>query len=547
MILKANQKYIDTSNIAHLLVNGEKNIDIINIQVDRYYHDIDLSTCEFILRAVNENQNLIDQTLDKSIFEDNITLKWTINEYFTAIDGKLLLEIRAIKGDSLILKYVMSPIYVKPSATGEGLPSLDTVEKALDEMQEILKQAQDVAVKVPYIDGGTWWCWNVSLNKYIDTLVQAQGQKGDTGEKGQDGLNGINGNDGKDGENGLSAYEIWLNQGNTGTETDFLNSLKGDKGDTGERGANGKDGINGVDGISPTISIAENTSSSYILTITDANGSFNTPNLKGADGTSGSSIKLDENFDYSAHSSAPSTAFFTQQNTIVTQRITANADKIASLEETISSIPVITVDTELSETSENPVQNKAIAKNLSTIQAEIVKLNDLIKNLPSGETSATALFDYSNHEQYLDSFKFKDNQWGDSEYTFQEAMRKVTSLCSEDYDYQMRISSMFGWSANITILCLIPVQLNANSRLLINYNCSTTGSNITVEVLSSADFTSESVATFEDIPSIYVEDGLYMSINLFPKTTIESGTYYLRFKYTTVNPVFLIKSIEVIS
>lgn len=570
MVLQANQKYIDTSRIAHLLVNGEKNVDIINFQVDRYYHDIDLSTCEFILRAVNENQNLIDQTLEKSINIDNtINLKWIINEYFTAVDGRLLLEIRAIEGDNLILKYVMSPIYVKSSATGEGLPSLDTIEKALDDMQELLKQAQDIAVKVPYIENGTWWCWNVSLNKYIDTLVQAQGQKGDTGEKGQDGLNGINGNDGKDGKNGLSAYEIWLNQGNTGTEIDFLNSIKGekgeqgeqglqgvqgiqgiqgekgDKGDTGERGA---DGSNGIDGFSPTISIAENTSSSYILTITDANGSFNTPNLKGADGTSGSvSIKLDENFDYSAHSSAPSTAFFTQQNTIITQRITANADKIASLEETISNIPIIIIDAELSETSENPVQNAVITKNLSTIQAEIVKLNDLIKNLPSGETSTTALFDYSNHEQYLDSFKFKDNQWGDSEYTFQEAMGKVTSLCSKDYDYQMRISSMFGWSANIIILCLIPVQLNANSRLLVNYNCSTSGSNIAIDVLSSADFTSESIATFEEIPSFYAGDDTYMSVNLFPKMTIESGTYYLRFKYTTVNPVFLIKSIEVIS
>lgn len=519
MVLQANQKYIDTSNIAHLLVNGEKNVDIINLQVDRYYHNIDLSTCEFILRAVNENQNLIDQTLEKSIFENNIILKWTINEYFTAVDGKLLLEIRAIQGDNLILKYVMSPIYVKSSATGEGLPSLDTVEKALDEMQELLKQAQDIAIKTPYIENNTWWIWDIAQNMYVDTGISAQGQKGDTGEKGQDGLNGVNGNDGKDGKNGLSAYEIWLNQGNTGTETDFLNYLKGDKGeqgerglqgeqgiqgvqgekgdkgDTGERGTDGKDGTNGVDGISPTISIAENTSSSYILTITDANGSFNTPNLKGPSG-SGTDI---------------------------------------------------TVDTEISETSENPLQNKAIAKNLSTIQAEIVKLNDLIKNLPSEETSVTTLFDSSNHEEYLDSFKFKDNQWGDSEYTFQQAIEKVNSLCSEDYNYQLRISSMFGWSANITILCLIPVQLNANSRLLINYNCSTTGSNITVEVLSSADFTSESVATFEDIPSIYVEDGLYMSINLFPKTTIESGTYYLRFKYTTVNPVFLIKSIEVIS
>lgn len=548
MIIKANQKYIDTSSIAHLLVNGEKNADIINFEVDRYYHDIDLSNCDFILRAVNENQNLIDQTLDKSINDNVIILKWIINEYFTAVDGKLLLEIRAIQNDNLILKYVMSPIYVKPSATGEGLPSLDTVEKALDDMQELLKQAQDVAVKVPYISGGTWWCWNVSLNKYIDTLVQAQGQKGQDGLNGRDGIDGKDGINGKDGENGLSAYEIWLNCGNTGTEIDFLNSLKGEKGDKGDAGERGADGSNGTDGFSPTITVAENTSNSYILTITDKNGSFDTPNLKGADGTSGSvSIKLDENFDYSAHSSAPSTAFFTEKYTILNQKADSNTNKIASLEETISNIPIITIDAELSETSENPVQNKAIAKNLSTIQAEIVKLNDMIKNLPSGETSTTALFDYSNHEQYLDKFKFKDNQWGDDEFTFQQAIEKVNSLCSEDYNYQLRISSMFGWSANIIILCLIPVQLNANSRLLVNYNCSTTGSNITVEVLSSANFTSESVATFEDIPSIYVENGVYMSVNLFPNGTIESGTYYLRFKYTTVNPVFLIKSIEVIS
>lgn len=509
MILKANQKYIDTSSIAHLLVNGEKNADTINLQVDRYYHDIDLSTCDFILRAVNENQNLIDQTLEKSINDDTIILKWVINEYFTAMDGKLLLEIRAIEGDNLILKYVMSPIYVKSSATGEGLPSLDTVEKALDDMQKLLEQAQDIAVKVPYLSGGTWWVWDIAQNTYVDTGTSAQGQKGDTGEKGQDGLNG---RDGKDGTNGID----------------------------------GKNGTNGIDGISPTISVAENTTSSYILTINDANGSFNTPNLKGADGSSGS-ISLDENFDYSAHSSAPSTAFFTRQNTIVTQRISTNTDKIASLEETISSIPTITVDVELSETSENPVQNKAITKNLSTIQAEIVKLNDLIKNLPSGETSVTTLFSSSNYEQYLDGFNFKSSQWDDTVYTFQQAIKKVSSLCSETYNYQIRLSTDFGWSANVTILCLTPLELNATSRLLVNYNCSTAGSNISVEVLSSADFTSESIATFEDIPSLYAGDDTYMSVNLFPKTTIESGTYYLRFKYTTVNPVFLIKSIEVIS
>ena len=599
MILKANKKYIDTSSIAHLLINGEKNADIIHFQVDRLYHDVDLSNCDFILRAVNENQNLIDQTLDKSINDDTITLKWVIDEYFTAVDGKLLLEIRAIEGDNLILKYVMSPIYVKSSATGEGLPSLDTVEKALDDMQKLLETAQNIAVKVPYIDNGTWWCWNVSLGKYVDTGTSAQGQKGDTGEKGQDGLNGrdgidgkdgINGNDGKDGENGLSAYEIWLNQGNIGTEIDFLNSLKGekgdkgeqgeqglqgiqgiqgiqgkkgDKGDTGERGADGsngidgKDGSNGIDGFSPTISIAENTSSSYILTITDANGSFDTPNLKGQDGSS-SSISLDENFDYSAHSSAPSTAFFTQQCTILIQKIEGNTGNISRIKETLDSM---IVDTEISETSENPVQNKVITENLgyiwtditdlkstnATLQSQINHLNNLINNLPSGETVSTTLFNSSNYSNYLDSFKLKNSQWDDNEYTISQANDKNTSFCVSEYNYQLRLSTDFGWSANVTILCLIPIELNANSRLLVNYNCSTTGSNIAVEVLSSADFTSESVATFEDIPSFYADSGTYMSVNLFPNGNIESGTYYLRFKYTTVNPVFLIKSIEVIS
>jgi hypothetical protein len=175
-MLIAHNKYIDTSSIAHLLINGEKNADTIKIQVDRLYHEVDLADCDFILRAVNENQNLIDQTLSKSIGEENIVLAWVINEYFTAVDGKLLLEIRAVQGENLILKYVMSPIYVKSSATGEGLPLLDTVEKALDDMQKLLDNAQNIAVRVPYIQGGTWWVWDISSSQYVDSGVSAQGE-----------------------------------------------------------------------------------------------------------------------------------------------------------------------------------------------------------------------------------------------------------------------------------------------------------------------------------------------------------------------------------
>lgn len=54
---------------------------------------------------------------------------------------------------------------------------------------------------------------------------------------------------------------------------------KGDKGDPGEKGEKGDPGF------SPTISINTDTDTTYKLDITDINGTFTTPNLKGADGT----------------------------------------------------------------------------------------------------------------------------------------------------------------------------------------------------------------------------------------------------------------------
>lgn len=53
------------------------------------------------------------------------------------------------------------------------------------------------------------------------------------------------------------------------------------------------DGTNGQDGVSPTITVKESTDSSYILTITDALGSYDTPNLKGGGGGGGASALSD--------------------------------------------------------------------------------------------------------------------------------------------------------------------------------------------------------------------------------------------------------------
>ena len=64
-------------------------------------------------------------------------------------------------------------------------------------------------------------------------------------------------------------------------------------GTDGTNGTNGQDGAPGADGFSPTIVVKTSTSTEYILTITDKNGSYDTPNLKGSGGGGGASTMSD--------------------------------------------------------------------------------------------------------------------------------------------------------------------------------------------------------------------------------------------------------------
>lgn len=58
----------------------------------------------------------------------------------------------------------------------------------------------------------------------------------------------------------------------------------------------GADGTSGKDGVSPIIRVVQNDEKAYILEITDANGTFLTPNLKGEDGEFAGN-KIDEDLE----------------------------------------------------------------------------------------------------------------------------------------------------------------------------------------------------------------------------------------------------------
>ena len=511
MILRANQKYIDMSDVGHLLACGEKNADILTFQISQFYHGIDLSECAFIIRGVNSACNLIEQTLKKQIKDSSVFLTWTVDEYFTAVSGVLKLEIRGIKGDELVIKYDLSDIFVRESAVGEGLPQPDMIEKAISEMSEILAKAEEISVKAPIIKNNNWWIFNADTLEYEDTGLTSRGEKGEQGLQGIQGEKGDKGDTGEKGSDGKSAYEIWLSLGNSGTETDFINSIKGEKGDRGEQGLQGvqgekgdrgeqglqgvqgekgEKGSDGADGFSPSITVSENTETSYKLLITDKNSSFTTPNLKISGGS-------------------------------------------------------VTVDDSLSDSSENPVQNKVISGEISSLWNQMSTLNDLISSIQSGggNITITTLFDNSDYSAYKDKWSFKNSQWDDRIFSFDETVAKVSSFCDESNSYCMKFSNSFGWNANLSALCSEPIQINSKSVLMIEYNCNSDGDGITPEIIPSPDFTSEKSAEFNIIPAFYAVN-TFISACFSLLSAPGNSEYYLRLKLSTTNPVFTVKKIR---
>ena len=195
-MLTANQKYIDTANIKHLLGAGEKNADKIQIAVDRYYHQTDLSDCLFTLRAVNSGGGLVMQNLEKEVTESQIILTWTITEDFTVVSGELLPEIVGQKDDTVVIKYEMTSMIVRNSILEQYNGGIDAIDKALREMQSILAQAEQLIAKAPIIKNGTWWLYDAATGDYTDSGYPARGEKGEKGDVGTPGKNGRNGADG---------------------------------------------------------------------------------------------------------------------------------------------------------------------------------------------------------------------------------------------------------------------------------------------------------------------------------------------------------------
>ena len=84
--------------------------------------------------------------------------------------------------------------------------------------------------------------------------------------------------------------------------------------------------------------------------------------------------------------------------------------------------------------SGNPVQNKVISAEISTLQKQISNINDIISTLQTGggNLQITTLFDSADHEKYKNSWSFRCSYWDDRIFSFDETSKKNTTLCNEE-------------------------------------------------------------------------------------------------------------------
>ena len=138
MQIIAKGKNIDTHLLKNLLIQGEKNSETVIFLVDRFYNGVDLNNCTFMIKGVTEGDAEAEQALTKVAHDEKISVIWNISEDFTTESGRLILEMRAIlideetETETLVLKYDMADINVKPSPIGSTAPVPSAVEQAIN-------------------------------------------------------------------------------------------------------------------------------------------------------------------------------------------------------------------------------------------------------------------------------------------------------------------------------------------------------------------------------------------------------------------------------
>nr|WP_315021865.1 hypothetical protein [uncultured Aminipila sp.] len=195
MLLKSYNKKIDTTPIKELITEGENNANIIKIEIDKNYNDVDLSELVFILRATTEKETSAEQILKKTISADKITLEWAVSKEFTSVSGDLLIELRGINTDgTLVIKFRADPIYINGEVGISDYVTVGLLEDLLNKVQIGVTKVEEAIVNTPYPgENDKWMVWNKDTKAYEDSGKNSAGTIGPQGPQGLQGPAGVDG------------------------------------------------------------------------------------------------------------------------------------------------------------------------------------------------------------------------------------------------------------------------------------------------------------------------------------------------------------------
>ncbi len=143
--LATEGKVINTAPIARLITEGEKNADIIRVELPTSYGTLDLTALSWVLAGVSDKETRIEQQLVKST-KNGLTLDWSISDGWAAVPGRMRLELSGISADgNTVIKFTGQPIEVKPTIEAFGLPRPELAEQYLQTMRGLANQAQEAA------------------------------------------------------------------------------------------------------------------------------------------------------------------------------------------------------------------------------------------------------------------------------------------------------------------------------------------------------------------------------------------------------------------
>lgn len=220
----------------------------------------------------------------------------------------------------------------------ESAQNAATSEKAAKGYADKAKEySENVNVFIPSVDADGVMTWTNKAGLANPAPVSVKGERGEKGEQGVKGDTGAKGERGEQGPQGLQGLRG--EKGDAFKYTDFtasqLTALKGPKGDTGNTGPRGERGPQGATGPQ------------------GPNGDKGDTGPKGEKGDTGAaaSIKIGTVTTGAAGSNASVTNSGTASNVVLNFTLPRGKDGADG---------GVTVDAELSDTSTNPVQNKAI-------------------------------------------------------------------------------------------------------------------------------------------------------------------------------------------